>query len=214
LNSDWRSSSRFRIWAWIETSSADTGSGDADALALAARELVGEPVVVLGVQPHQLHKLPDLVLDLPARGGAVEPERLADDAPHGLARIQGSERVLEDHLHLAPDLPQALALEIGDLLPVEEDPAIGRVVQPHDDASQRGLAAARLPHQADRLARVDLEVDAIHGVDLADLALNEDAPGDGEVLLQPLDPDQRRLPRLRGRLRSFPDCDAHLCTKT
>ena len=58
--------------AWIDTSSADTGSsstssfglqrqrpGDADALPLAAGELVRVAVGVLGVEPDQLHQLAD-----------------------------------------------------------------------------------------------------------------------------------------------------------
>ena len=60
------------ICAWMETSSAETGSSqtisfglqrqgarDADALALAAGELVREAVVVLGVQADQLQELLD-----------------------------------------------------------------------------------------------------------------------------------------------------------
>ena len=57
-------------WAWIETSSADTGSsqtisfgldgeraGDADALALAAGELVREAAHVVGLQADRLQQL-------------------------------------------------------------------------------------------------------------------------------------------------------------
>ena len=92
--SRWRSRSRLRICAWIETSSAETGSSamielrlererarDADALALPARELVREAVVVLGVQPDPLHQL----LHAPLRRAVavvvepVDPERLGDD---------------------------------------------------------------------------------------------------------------------------------------
>ena len=60
------SSSRLITCAWIDTSSADTGSsqtielglegdgpGDADALALSAGELVRVAVVVLGVEAHR-----------------------------------------------------------------------------------------------------------------------------------------------------------------
>ena len=70
------------ICAWIETSSAETGSsqtisfglqrerpGDADALPLAAGELGREPVVVLGVEPDELHQLLDR--------GACAPRRRA-----------------------------------------------------------------------------------------------------------------------------------------
>ena len=69
-NSRCRSLSRFRICACTETSSAETGSsqtisfgfdgeraGDADPLALAARELVREAVVVLRVETDDLEQL-------------------------------------------------------------------------------------------------------------------------------------------------------------
>ena len=65
-----RSRSRLRICAWIETSRAETGSsamisfglqreraGDADALPLAAGELVRVAVVVLRVEPDDVHDL-------------------------------------------------------------------------------------------------------------------------------------------------------------
>ena len=64
------------IWAWIETSSAETGSsqtisfgidgeraGDADALALAAGELVRIAPHVVGTETDQLQKLGDAVLE-------------------------------------------------------------------------------------------------------------------------------------------------------
>ena len=74
--------------AWIETSSADTGSsatisfglqgqraGDADALPLAAGELVRVAVVVLRVEADQLEQLgPRLSAPLSARH-VVDPQR-------------------------------------------------------------------------------------------------------------------------------------------
>ena len=70
-NSPCSSASRLRICAWIETSSAETGSSattslgvvierprDPDPLSLAARELVRVAVVVLGVQADHLEQLP------------------------------------------------------------------------------------------------------------------------------------------------------------
>ena len=70
----WRSCSRFITPAWIDTSSADTGSsstisfgfegqrpGDADALALAAGELVREALGVVGRQTDQFEQLGDPV---------------------------------------------------------------------------------------------------------------------------------------------------------
>ena len=49
-------------------------SGDADPLPLTTRELVRVPVVVLGVEAHELHQLLDLALDLVLRHGLVQPE--------------------------------------------------------------------------------------------------------------------------------------------
>ena len=62
-------------WAWMDTSSAETGSsqtislgrsgqrpGDADPLPLTAGELVRVPVVVLRVEPDQLEQLLDPLL--------------------------------------------------------------------------------------------------------------------------------------------------------
>ena len=80
------SCSRLRICAWIETSSADTGSSqtisfgrqrerarDADALPLAARELVRIAVVVLRVEADAVHQLLHRAADVAL--GLVDRER-------------------------------------------------------------------------------------------------------------------------------------------
>ncbi len=75
------------ICAWIETSSAETGSsqtmkdgpederaGDADALALAARELVREAGQLAALQADVLERFGDAVAQLAAFGEAVQAE--------------------------------------------------------------------------------------------------------------------------------------------
>ena len=107
------------ICAWIETSSADTGSSatiscgshaerprDADALALPAGELVREAVVVLGREPHPLEQALHGAAQLGAGLDAVQAHRVADDLHDALARVERRVRVLEDHLHLAAQRPQ------------------------------------------------------------------------------------------------------------
>ena len=87
------------ICAWIDTSSADTGSSqtmsfgsqrqrprNTDALALAAGELRGKTVVVLGIEPDDLHELLDLLLALGPVGHVVDGERVADDRSDAPAR--------------------------------------------------------------------------------------------------------------------------------
>ena len=94
---------------------------DADALALAARELVRVAVVVLRVQADRVHQLLHRALALAlALLQPVDRERLGDDRADRLARVQRRVRVLEDHLHLAPQrLQLARRLSVDDLLALE-----------------------------------------------------------------------------------------------
>ena len=102
-NCAWRSSSRLMICAWIETSSADTGSSqtmklrldgqrarDADALALAARELVRIAVRVARQEPDVAQQLAARARrrSRAVRHDAVDVQRLADDLPDRHARIE------------------------------------------------------------------------------------------------------------------------------
>ena len=85
------------------------GASDADALALAATELVGEALQVLLAEPDQGDQLPDAVIQPPPAGALVHHDRLGQDGPHGLARVERGVGVLEDHLHLGSLLPQLRA---------------------------------------------------------------------------------------------------------
>src|SRR5207249_8971860 len=79
---------------------------DADALTLTARELVREAVVVLRRETYGVEQLLDLRLSLALVADVVDLQRVADDRPDALARVQGRVRILEDHLHLAAQRPQ------------------------------------------------------------------------------------------------------------
>src|SRR5581483_11391010 len=189
-------------------------AGDADPLPLPARELVGVPVVVLGAHAHELHQLLDLALDLVLRHGPVQAERRADDTADGLPGVQRGERVLKDHLHVPAPLAEGLALEVGDVLALELDRSLGCVVQAHDDPRERGLAASGLAHEPNGLPRVDIEVDAVDGVHVADVLLEADPPRDREVLLDAAKTDERLAGRIRLRGSAFAHLDAHRRTRT
>ena len=88
---------------------------------------------------------------------------------------------------------------VGDVLAVEHDGAGGGVDEPQEQPPDGGLAAARLAHQAERLAALDDEIDAVHGAHLGDGPL-EHAGAHGEGLDEALDLDQGR--RMAGRRRS------------
>ena len=63
----------------------------------------------------------------------------------------------------AARLAQARAIEREHVLALELDLAGGGLDQPEDAAAGRGLAASRLPDEAERFAGVDREADTVHG---------------------------------------------------
>jgi len=163
---------------------------DADALPLAARELVRVAVGEVGVHAHHPQQLLDALLALLAAREAVDVQGLAHDVAHGLPGVQRGEGILKDHRHLAAHTAHAAAGEPGQLLALELDRAGGRLQEADDRAAQRRLATARLADQAQGLALLDLQVDAVHGAHPGHRPL-EDAGGDREVLLETANLDQR-----------------------
>src|SRR5262249_31994062 len=118
--------------ARIETSSAETGSSqerrldgerpsDADALALAAGELVrgapdgGRP------QADEPEELLDAGHAIRARGKTVQRQRLSKHLADCHARIERCVRVLENDLHGAAQGAHLLAAEREDVLVLEVD---------------------------------------------------------------------------------------------
>ena len=164
-------------------------AGDADALPLAAGELVRVAVVVLGAQAHQLQEALDLLLHTALGLHALEPEGRRDDRADGVTRVQGAVRVLEDHLDVTAQRAHLPRPQLRDVPALEVDRAARRVLEAGDDPAHGRLAAARLADDAEGLALAHLEVDAVDGLHGADLAL-QDPLLDGEVLLQPFDLEQ------------------------
>ena len=119
----------------------------------------------------------------------VDPHGLGDDVAGGHARVERRVGILEDHLHVLAGGDQVLGLELGEVLALEDDLAGGGPVELGDGAGGRGLAAAGLADEAEGLALLDLEVDAVDRVDVALLAAQEAAP-EGEVHLEVLDVEQ------------------------
>ena len=178
------------ICAWIETSRArdrlvgddEVGvererPGDADALALAAGELVRVAVGVVRVEPDGREQLADplapLGLRRRRRGSSSGSPTIAAD---GHPRVEAGVRVLEDHLHPARAAAQlACRSSAVEVLPSNSDPPAGRLVQPDDRPAGRALAAAGLADEPERLAAAQRERDAVDGPHVADVAL-EDEP--------------------------------------
>src|SRR5579884_1405824 len=143
-----------------------------DALTHAARHL-------MRVFPHahrrrrDAHGVEQLAHSLPqppAVNGAVVVGRLADLPVDAEQRVQRRHRVLQDRRDLGAADPAHLALALSDQLLAAEDD------RPADDAGRGGkqpderlagcrLAAARLTDDAERLALVEVEADAVHRLD-------------------------------------------------
>src|SRR5437773_2212705 len=65
------------------------GAGNADALALAAGELVGVAVDIIWVEANALEQLLHALLAILAAGEVMHAQRLAYDVAHGHAGIEG-----------------------------------------------------------------------------------------------------------------------------
>ncbi|CUK21701.1 Uncharacterised protein [Achromobacter sp. 2789STDY5608615] len=155
------------------------GPRDADALALAAGELVRIAVDHLGHEAALVHQPAHPFLRLGAAGDAVDQQRLHDGVADRHARVERGERILEDELDVPAQRLHGAAAQRADVLAVEFDRAAAALDQLQQRAAGGGLAAAGLAHQRQRLAWIQVEADLLHGVH-ALLHAAEDAAGDVE----------------------------------
>src|SRR5439155_4370521 len=118
---------------------------DRHALPLSARQFIRvlRGHVLRRHEPDGAEQLVHALFDLPRRDDPVDPERPLDVVPDRLYWVERSEGVLEDHLHLravAQDV--AAAPDARDVAALEQDLAVGWVVQPREQACDGALAAA------------------------------------------------------------------------
>ena len=151
------------------------------------REAVGE----VRVQADRLEEVLDLLLLLLAAGQLMNRDGLADDASDGHSRVETRVRVLEDHLHLATEATEFAALDLREVGAFEANRPAGGARELEDGLAGGGFATAGFANEAERLAALHLEANAVHGPDVGDFALENDASGDGEVDLEVLHVDQR-----------------------
>ena len=195
------SSARHRLVADDEARLDGERARDADALALAAGELVRIARRVLGAQPDLVEQLPHARVGRGALGELVDREPLAHDRADGHARIERRERILEDDLHLAAQLPQSRARRArATSMPSNSTrPDVGsmrrRITRPVVD-----LPHPDSPTRPSVSPGIDVERDAVHGAHRAGRAA-EHAALDREVLGEVADGEQR-LARRRRRAAS------------
>ena len=107
-------------------------------------------------------------------------------------RTEGGQRVLEHHLHALAHTPQIVAAQGSQVLSVEQDRTCRWLGQEQHHAAQGSLATARLSHQPKHLAAPDLQIDAVHRVNVASAA-GKPAAGQSKMLDQSVYRDQRSV---------------------
>ncbi len=145
----------------------DDGTGDRDALTLAAGELVRVAGDRVGGQTDGLESFGD-----PRRGvrpacDAERTERLGDDPADALAGIERGVRVLEDRLDSAPEAAHPRPVLQVQPIAVEEHVARGRSGQAEHELQEGGLPCPRLADESHTLTGFDGEGDVFEGSDAA-----------------------------------------------
>lgn len=147
---------------------AGEGAGDAHALLLAAGELSGVGLRLVG-EADQVEEFPGLAGAVPA-GDAEDLQRQLHVVQHGAGAQQVE--VLEDHADAGAGpaqfgaRPPTAAGEGGEVLAGHRHGAGGGAFQEVDAADQGGLAGAALSDDAVHLAFADVQVDAVECGDL------------------------------------------------
>ncbi len=184
-------------------------AGDAHALALAAGQLVRPAIEMLGREAHQVDQFADARLPFGAAGQPVHFERRLQDLADALARVQRRERILEHHLHIARHLAALVGRQRRDVAPFQAQRAGARLMQAHQRAAQRRLAAARLADDAQHLAGPDLHAHAVDRAQPRHLAPQQAAPY-REIDRQALGLQQRRRhagpPSGKWQAAAWPSC--------
>ena len=138
------------------------GPGDADALPLAAGKLERKTIRCCCRQPDMLQQLHD-PLPSPVRlANAVNLEGLADGAAHGMTAVQTLRGILKDHLHIPADGFHGAPGKMCQVPAIEQNAAVCRGKQANHRLAKRGLAAAGLAHQSQRLSVADREGHPVH----------------------------------------------------
>ncbi len=153
-----------------EFGAQDKRAGNADTLALSAREFVRVAAQGGFLEADGADDFGSSVVKFRCGGAlaiSVDQQRLGDDRFNAHARIERGERVLEDDLHVTAKAAKLCAGCRKDVLAVEGDGAGGGFDEAENHPAQSGLAAAGFADQAKRFAFRNFERDTVYRPDLA-----------------------------------------------
>ena len=135
------------------------GAGQSDTLALSAGKFMGIPCQMLRQQAdvvdglfHLLHPVPVILEEMEII------KAFGNDVFNGGALVQGSRRILENHLDLADHFPVIFPAQFaGNLFALEVNRAVAAGIDAHDSPSDRCFTGSGLTYQGERLALIDVK---------------------------------------------------------
>ena len=140
----------------------DDGPGNGHPLHLAARHLAGALVQLVA----QAHLFQGLRRPVPPLGPA-DPRQGQGQLDVAQHRLVGDQVVALEHKSyrvVAVRIPVPVLKGFGGA-PVDDQIAVGILVQPADDVQQSGLATARRAQDGDELRAAELDADPLQGMD-------------------------------------------------
>ena len=140
-------------------------SRDTDSLALTAGELMRIAVCVLAVESDALKKGDYLLSSLRLVGcEMVDIDGLTYDIAYRHARVKARIRILEDHLHFAPEgqhIDRHFVFLIENNISVVDYLAVRGLIESEQSTADGSFAAAGLADETERLSLIDKERDII-----------------------------------------------------
>ena len=136
--------------------------GNHHALALSARELMGEPRTMFGLKAHFSQQLRHRI---GRRIAAIELDGFTDLPAHLHQRIERRHRLLKHHADALAAQPRHVALIVGQGLAVEPDAAAHQRtfrLQPGQRQRRHGLARAAFPDDAEAFPALERKADVAY----------------------------------------------------
>ena len=97
--------------------------------------------------------------------GLMGKEGFCQGVIDGHPRVEGSIGVLEDHLEILPCLAQGRSLEVRQAAAVETYASLSGFDELKDGSPQSGFAASRLSDQSKNFSALQIQIDAVDGLD-------------------------------------------------
>jgi hypothetical protein len=130
---------------------------DRDALALAARAGARVAIEKGRRQPDLRQQRAGALARFAAAHAVVQHDDLLERGADAHPRVEAGERILEHHLHVAPEAAEHFRVQSGKVLPVEMHRARRRREQAQREPPERRLARAGFANDTEHLAFRDRE---------------------------------------------------------